>query len=414
MTPNVHDTEPHQTSKPNKKPRVIRYLLLAVLIFGATAAYGILDRNRSDSELSQWTNARAIPSVNLVTPKHATEDAHLTLPADVQAFYTAPIHSRVNGYVKMWYFDIGARVKAGAVLAKIDTPDLDQQYEQAKGELAKAQADYNLAVVTADRWKSLRASQAVSQQTADEKAGDALARKAEVFAAQANLDRVKAMENFKDITAPFDGVVTARRMDLGALVSATNTDQKALFDVASIEQMRVYVRVPQIDAASMHRGLDVTLTFPQYPGRRFVGTIDTTSNAISDTARALLVEAIFQNKEGLLTPGAYAQARFDLPLDPHKLVVPASAMIFRNEDPEVATVKDDKVTLKKITILVDLGNEIEISSGLAPDDKIVASPSDSIETGDTVSVSKIDGQKVDHEAAKAPEADAAGAHEARQ
>ena len=388
------------TSAPSTKrrPKVIRYLVILVIVLAIVAVTGVLDRNRSDADLAKWTDARAIPSVDLVSPQHATENDNLSLPANVEAFYTAPIHSRVNGYVKMWYFDIGAHVKAGDVLARIDTPDLDQQYEQAKGELSKAQADYNLAELTAARWKALRSSQAVSQQTADEKAGDAAARKAEVSTSEANVDRVKAMEDFKNILAPFSGVVTARRIDVGALVSATNTSDRALFDVASIDKMRVYVSVPQVYAASMRKGLKVELTLPQYPGRSFSGAIDTTSNAISAQTRALLVEAIFDNPGGLLTPGAYAEAHFHLPLDPHKLVIPSSAMLFRNLDPEVAVVKNDKITLKAIKILVDTGPQIEIASGLDPDDKIVLSPSDSMEDGDEVKVVKIDGKPVSNTA----------------
>lgn len=390
-----HDEMQGRSTDKPRRPRVLRYLLLAVLVFGGVAAWGIVDRNRSEAELKQWTAAQAVTSVDLVTPRHATEGESLTLPANIEAFYTAPIHSRVNGYVKMWYVDIGARVKAGQVLARIDTPDLDQQYEQAKGELSKAQADFSLAELTADRWKALRASQAVSQQTADEKAGDAAARKAQVAAAQANVDRVKAMEDFKNIVAPFDGTVTARHIDVGALVSATNTSGiLALFDIASTKRMRVYVRVPQANAASMRPGLKVTVTLPQYPSRTFEGAVDTTSDAISDTSRALLVEAIFDNADGLLTPGAYAEAHFHLPLDPHKLVIPSSAMIFRNLNPEVATVSNGTIALKSIKILVDLGPEIEVSSGLEPDDKVVASPSDAFENGEKVDVSRIDGKKV--------------------
>ena len=387
------ETAPAPSSQP-RRPKVFRYLLLAAIAFGGLAAYGILDRSHSDAKLATWTDEQAVPSVDLVSPKLATEDQHLTLPANVEAFYTAPIHSRVNGYVRMWYHDIGTRVKAGEILARIDTPDLDQQYEQSKGELAKAQADYNLAVTTSDRWKSLRVSQAVSQQTADEKEGDALSRKAQVSAAQANVDRVKALENFKDITAPFDGTITARRIDVGALVSATNNEKPALFDVASMKDVRVYVRVPQAYTASMHKGLKVVLRLPQYPKRDFVGKLETTSNAISADSRALLVEALFPNPDELLTPGAYAQARFALPLDANKLVIPASAMIFRNKSPEVAVVSDGKVTLKAISILLDTGPIIELASGLDPSDKIIASPSDSIETGDIVKVAKVDGKAV--------------------
>lgn len=400
----AHEEFGHPDQQPDSadrkhRPKVGRWLLGAVVLFGAIAFIGIADRNKSDAKLATWTNAQAIPTVNLVTPKKATENQSLTLPADVEAFYTAPIHSRVDGYVRMWYHDIGTHVKTGELLARIDTPDLDQRLEQAKGELGKAQADYNLAVLTADRWKALRASQAVSQQTSDEKAGDASARKAEVAAAQANLDRVKAMLNFRDIVAPFDGTITQRNIDVGALVSSSNTANKPLFEVAATKEMRVYVRVPQVYTAHMKKGMPVSLQLPQYTDKRFTGTLETTSDAISQTARALTVEVIFANPDGLLTPGAYAQAKFELPLDPDKLVVPSSAMIFRDKSPEVAIVADDRVTLKKVSILLDSGSQIEVGSGLKLDDRVIVSPSDSIETGDEVRIGKIDGKALD-----APEA----------
>ena len=396
---------PARSDEPKRRPRVLRYLILAVVVFGGLAIFGILDRGASDAKLAQWTNQQAIPSVDLVSPKLATEGEHLTLPANVQAFYTAPIHSQVSGYVQMWYHDIGARVKTGEVLAKIDAPELDEQLAHAQGELDKAQADYNLAVLTSDRWKALRASQAVSQQTADEKQGDALARKAQVTAAQANLARVNALENFKTIVAPFDGIITARHIDVGALVSSSNTSAQGLFDVSDTKVMRVYAQVPQIYAANMKKGLPLTLVMPQYPGRDLVGMLDTTSDSISQQSRSLLVEALFDNKAGLLSPGAYAQARFDLPLDPHKIAVPASAIVFRNLEPAVAVVVDGKVTLKPVKILLDTGTEIEISTGLDLHDKIVASPSDAIETGDIVAVTKIDGKPVDAKGVEIKSAD---------
>ncbi|MDR3463017.1 MAG: efflux RND transporter periplasmic adaptor subunit [Beijerinckiaceae bacterium] len=384
-------------STEGKKPsgKVFRRLLLAVLVFGAVAAYGIIDRGRSNTTLARWTEEQAIPSVDLVTPKHANEAQQLVLPADIEAFYTAPIHARVNGYVKMWYFDIGAKVKKGDILAKIDTPDLDQQYEQAVGELNKAQADFNLAVQTADRWKALRAESAVSQQTTDEKTGDALAKKAQVNASQANVDRLKALQGFKDITAPFDGVVTARRIDVGALVSSSNNNQPGLFDVAAVDKMRVYVRVPQIYTARLHRGMTVTLKLPQYPGRTFKATLTTTSEAISSQSRAQLVELMVDNPDEQLATGAYAQARFDLPLDPEKLMVPASAIVFRNARPAVAVVDEQShVHLKPINIIVDTGADVELSSGITATDRIVASPTDSIANGDEVKIAGIDGKPV--------------------
>ena len=411
--PPEHDAPPPDGAVHKRKPKVGRWLLFGVLVLAAVAISGIIDRHESDADLTKWTDARAVTNVDLVSPHRATADENLTLPANVEAFYNAPIHARVNGYVKMWYFDIGAHVKAGQVLARIDTPDLDQQYEQVKGELLRAQANYNLAVVTANRWKALRASNAVSQQTVDEKVGDSAAQKAQVTAAQANVDRIKAMQDFRNILAPFDGVVTARRIDVGALVSATNTSAHALFDVADVKRVRVYVRVPQVYAASMRKGLKVTLTLPQYPRKKFEGAIDTTSNAISDTSRALLVEAIFENPDGLLSPGAYAEARFKLPLDPDKLVIPSSAIIFRDLEPEVAVVKDEKVTLKKVTILVDTGPEIEISNGLEQADKIVLNPSYAMETDQPVNVAKIDGKPVKERGASRPPK-AETAHEAEK
>ena len=302
-SPSPDAAPPEKAAVPEKRPKVIRWLMVAAVVFGALAVFGIIDRHDSEADLTTWTEKRAVTNVDLVSPHRATEDEHLTLPANIEAFYTAPIHSRVDGYVRMWYFDIGARVKAGQVLARIDTPDLDQHYEEVKGELLKAEANYNLAVVTADRWKALRASNAVSQQTVDEKVGDAAAQKAQVVAAQANVDRIKAMQDFRNIVAPFDGIVTTRHVDVGALVSATNTNAQALFDVADLKKVRAYVRVPQVYAASMRKGLEVTLTLPQYARKSFDGVIETTSDAISDTSRTLLVEAIFDNPEDLLSPG---------------------------------------------------------------------------------------------------------------
>jgi membrane fusion protein, multidrug efflux system len=385
----------HPSALPSARRRggTLWRLGLAAAVFVAIAAYGILDRNRSDAELSQWTKEQAVPNVDLVTAKHPTEVQHLSLPADVEAFYTAPIHARVNGYVKMWYFDIGAKVKAGTVLAKIDTPELDQQFEQAKGELAKAQADLNLARLTADRWRELRASQAVSQQTADEKAGDALAKKAQVDAAQANVDRIKALLQFKDITAPFDGVVTARRIDVGALVSSTNSSAPGLFDVAAVDKMRAYVRVPQVYVSRLAKGMKVSLRLPQLPGQTFESVLTTTSDAISRESRAQLVELMIDNHKGVLPPGAYAEATFALPLDAEKLAIPASALIFRDMGAAVAVVgSDSRVTLKPVTVALDTGSIIELSSGIGPNDRIIQSPSDSIATGDVVRIMSVDGQ----------------------
>jgi len=363
------------------------------IAMSAPAAYAILDRG--GSALVPPTREPRIGSVDVVTPKRLTEAQTLVLPADIEANFTAPIHARTNGYVKSWRFDIGARVKAGDLLAEIDTPELDQQFAQMQGELAKAQANLQLAKITSARWRTLRSSQAVSQQAVDEKSGGVEAREAEVAAAQANLDRIKALAAFNRIVAPFDGVVTARRIDVGALVSAANNNQPALFDVAAVDRMRVYVRVPQVSTASLKPGMAVSLRLPQYPGRVFPAKLETTANAISKTSRALLVELTIDNPDGVLSTGAYAEATFKLPLDRQRLVIPANAVIFRGREPQVALVEPDgAVHLKAIEILVDKGTTLEIAAGLALTDALIVGPPDSIADGDVVRIASKDGEPI--------------------
>jgi RND family efflux transporter MFP subunit len=363
-----------------------RLALIGVVAVGV-AFVGISSREREESDLIRLTQTEAIPTVELVSPSRGTSAQHLVLPGEVEAWFSAPIYARVSGYVKMWYKDIGAKVKVGEILAEIDTPDLDQQYEEAKGELAKAQANAALAELTAKRWQAMRVTDAVSQQTADEKAGDYNAKKAEVAAASADVARLAAMEGFKKITAPFDGVVTARKIDVGALVSSTPGNAPDLFDVADVHEMRIYVDVPQAFSAQVHVGMTAQLKLPQFPNRSFDATVATTSNAISQHSRSLLVELRRDNKDGLLQPGAFVEVEFDLPPDPNALRIPASALIFRRLGPEVATVDaNDKVVLKPVVVGRDLGQEVEIKSGLSPGDRIIRSPSDSIAAGDQVRV----------------------------
>jgi RND family efflux transporter MFP subunit len=310
------------------------------------------------------------------------------LPGDVEAYYNAPIHAQVSGYVKTWRKDIGAKVKAGDILAEIDTPEIDQQIAQAKEELAKTKANQALALITAKRWTALRSSNAVSQQAADEKESDASAKDADVAAAQANVDRVKAQKDFANIVAPFDGVVTARNIDVGALVnSSTNGSNSDLFSVADVHEMRIYVKVPQNYTADLHPGMTATLKLPQFPDRTFEATIATTSNAISKNSRSLLVELMAKNDDGALLPGAFAQVIFKLPADPSALRVPASALLFHDNSVQVATVGlDDKVVMKKIEISRDFGSEIEVARGVSANDRVIDSPSDSIDNGDQVKI----------------------------
>jgi RND family efflux transporter MFP subunit len=364
-------------------------LRLGLVGIGAVviASIGISSREREEGDLAQLTQQEAIPTVEIVAPERGTSGQHLVLPGEVRAWYSAPIYARVSGYVKMWYKDIGAKVKAGDVLAEIDTPDLDQQYEQARDELARAQADSALAELTAKRWEALRVTDSVSQQTADEKVGNFKAMKAQVAAATANVARLAALEGFKKIVAPFNGVVTARKIDVGALVNSTPGNAPDLFGVADVHEMRIYVDVPQAFSAQVHAGMSAQLKLPQFPDQSFAATVTTTSDAISQGSRSLLVELRRDNKDGLLQPGAFVEVDFDLPPDPNALRIPASALIFRRIGPEVATVdSNDKVVLKDVVVGRDLGTEVEIKSGLATDDRLIRSPSDSIATGERVSV----------------------------
>lgn len=366
-------------------------LVLAGLVVVAVAFFGVTSRERSETSLARWTHAQAIPTVDIVRPEHGVGDQQLVLPGEVEAWYQAPIYARVTGYVKMWYKDIGAKVNAGDLLAEIDTPDLDQQYEQAKGELGKAEANAALAALTAKRWEAMRDSEAVSQQNADEKVGEYNASKAEVVAAKANVARLEALEGFKKIVAPFDGVVTARNINVGALVNSTPTSPVALFKVADVHEMRIYVSVPQSFSAQIHPGMKAALKLPQYPHRSFDAAIATTSDAISQKSRSLLVELRRDNKDGLLQPGSFVEVHFELPANKEVLRLPASALIFRRNQAKVATVSaSDKVVLKPIEVGRDLGTEIEVLSGLTTSDRVIRSPWDSISDGDKV---KIAGQQ---------------------
>ncbi len=312
-------------------------------------------------------------------------DQTLVLPGQVQAFNDAPIHARVPGYLKAWYHDIGAKVKAGELLAGIDTPDLDQQLGQAKADLATAVANQNLAQSTAARWNGLLTQDAVSRQEAEEKNGDLAAKTALVNAARANLGRLEALESFKRITAPFDGVVTARTTDIGQLINVGNPNDPGLFTVADVHKLRVYVNVPQAYAAQIHPGQIVSLQAPEYPGRTFQATLVSTSGAIGAQSGALLAQAQIDNPDGALKPGDYVQATFALPAVGGTLVLPANALVFRQSGMAAAVVgPGDRVTLKPVTIARDLGTTVEIAAGLSPSDAVIANPPDSLVSGERV------------------------------
>jgi len=403
-------SQTHDTKAPRK--RLLLGVVLLAALAGAVwlAVSGVMTRQQSVATLDKWTQEQAIPTVEVIAPKRGTASQELVLPGDVEAYYEASIFARVSGYLKIWYKDIGARVKAGEKLALIDTPELDQQLEQGKSDLQSVEANATLAELTAKRWKALLSSQSVSQQTADEKSGDAAAKRALVASAQANVDRLQALESFKTITAPFDGIVTARKTDIGALINAGSGGSGVeLFKVADTHEMRVYVRVPQAYAGLMQRGIMAELKLSQYPQETFKATLETTSNAIAKDSRTALVELMAANPDGKLWPGTFAEVHFQLPADPDTYRLPTSALLFREHGLEVATIgPDDKVVLKPITVGRDLGTEIEVRSGLEPNDRVIDSPPDSLGAGDTVKIANAAPTAGPHTARLASEKPAAG------
>jgi RND family efflux transporter MFP subunit len=402
--------QPPSPVVPVRKSRRLLGLLgaCALCVAIAVAVLGILDRQQSEAELQSWTDAAAIPTVTVVTPQRGEAQQELVLPGDIEAYYEAPIYARVSGYVKMWYQDIGAKVKTGQLLAEIDAPDLDQQLARAKGDLQIAKANEELAVLTAKRWQALRKTDSVSQQTADEKAGDAAAKHAAVQAAQAEVDRLNALESFKRIVAPFDGVVTARRTDVGALINAGSGTGPELFSVADVHEMRVYVRVPQTFAPQLKVGMMAKLKLPQTQ-RLFDAKLVTTSGAINPDSRTVLVELQADNPDGALMPGTFAEVHFQLPEPPNVLRLPTSSLLFREHGLKVATVgPDNKVILKPVEVGRDLGTEVEVTSGVSVSDRVIDSPPDSIADGEVVKIADPEAKPANMAAGTAP---ATGNHE---
>ena len=411
-------------AQPQKPLRNLRRIgLIALLAAIAIAAFGILQRRSHEAEVKQWTLDQALPTVAVITPRPGATTQPLVLPGTVQAWYEAPIYARVNGYLKNWYFDYGAHVKKGDLLAEIDAPDLDAQLAAAEAKLNSARAtvkvresEKQFAQTTYERWRDSPKG-VVSQQEQEAKEADfnsAIARlnaaMAEVAADQGEVDRLEALESFKRITAPFDGVVTARETDIGALINAGSGtgggSGPELFRVADVHEMRIYVQVPQQLSAGIHPGLTADLHLPQYPDKTFKATVATTSSAINTNSRTLLVELHADNPDSELQPGAYAQVNFALPGNPNLVRVPTSALIFREHGTEVATIgPGDKIELKPVTLGRNLGTDVEILKGLTLSDRVVNSPPDSLSAGDVV---RIAGQQAGASGSAGQPSDAAG------
>jgi RND family efflux transporter MFP subunit len=369
-------------------PRLRRLVLIGIIVAvaaGSIAVNGLISRHRTNQDLVKWSNAQAIPTVALAQLVHGDAAQLLILPGDIQPLNKAAIYARVNGYLKSWQQDIGAHVTAGQVLATIEAPDLDQQLAQARATLASAKANYDIAVITANRDDILAKKQALSQEIADQTAADAAAKKAIMDADQANVRQLEAMESFKQITAPFDGIVTARNTDIGTLINAGSTAGQQLFEVSDLHRVRIYVEVPQAFSADLRPGLKATFEMPQYPGQKFDATLVTTSNAINTTSRSMLVQLQADNSEGKLFGGTYCRVDFQIPGDPNMVRIPATALMPINRGAQVAVLDDsNKVVLKSIQLGRDFGDSVEVTAGLASQDRVIDSPPETLQNGDTV------------------------------
>ena len=380
-------------------PKRLRHLKLAgfvaLLAAAGVVTSGIASRVHAKQQMTAWSAAQAIPTVIAEAPSHDSAVQALTLPGHLSAFVNAPIYARVSGYLHAWYADIGTHVKAGQLLGEIDTPDLDQQLAQARADLRSSQANEMLAASTARRWAAMLKQDSVSQQEADEKTSDLAAKQAIVAANEANVGRLEALESFKRIIAPFAGVVTARTTDVGALINAGAGNGPELFTVSDSRRLRVYVTVPQNEAAVIRPGLTATLTVPERPGMQFDAKLVNTDDAITPSSGTLLVQLSVDNASGLLIPGEYTEVHFNLPNDGHAMTIPASALIFRGDGLQVAVVgPDGRAVLKPVTVATDLGTKVVIASGLAATDRVIDNPPDSLATGDVVRLAPSSGSAV--------------------
>jgi len=374
-------------ASPAADPRFKRYgwviLALALLL----SVWGILSRLSARSALDREARETAIPMVITTRPRGGPAADTLVLPGSVQAYYEAPIYARTSGYLKGWYTDIGAPVKKGQLLAEIDTPEVDQQLRQSEADLATARANYELARTTNERWQGLRSTESVSQQDADQRAGDAAAKAAAQASAAANVARLRELEGFKRVVAPFAGVVTQRNTDVGALINAGETPGSPLFRVADTHRLRIYVQVPQAYAAQVRTGMSATLEFTDHPGQHFAATVASTAHALDATSRTLQVELQIDNSAGELLPGSYVQVTFSLPPSTGTLRVPVNAVIFRGKTPQVAVVDDaQRVRLRDIAEGRDFGTEVEVLAGIGPNDTLIVNPPDSIAEGAQVRI----------------------------
>jgi RND family efflux transporter MFP subunit len=391
---NVPQTSPEQSvpgpSKPSS-PWLLGGVAVAAIALGIVIYSGIHERVQAETKLGVVTEHAAVPAVSVVLPSSAAVSQEIVLPGNTQAFNDTPIYARTNGYLKRWYVDIGARVKQGQLLAEIDTPEIDQQLEQARADLKNAQANEQLAQITASRWQNLLKTSAVSKQETDQAVQDLSARQASVDSMTANVHRLEQLQSFEHVYAPFAGVITARNTDIGALINAgAGGVPQELFHMAAVNKLRVYVAVPEINSQAAQTGAKATLTLDEFPGESFDGTIVRDSDSIDAASRTLNVEVDVDNPQDRIKTGAYVFVHFKVPhvtqSSAQSLTIPANTLLFRSEGLRVGVVRNGHAELVPITIGRDFGATVEVVNGLQPTDQIIVNPSDSLTSGAPVKI----------------------------
>jgi RND family efflux transporter MFP subunit len=389
----IIDTQPTSTlSRTGRRLRHSLTVVLAAAVVFALASQiysGIRTRVEAGTRLQQTTEQSAILAVDITHPQSAAPTQEVVLPGSTQAFVDSPIYARTSGYLKRWYFDIGARVKQGDLLAEIDTPEIDQQLRQSRADLDTAKANQDLAQTTADRWQFLLTSGSVSKQETDQAVGNLRAQKATVESNSANVHRLEDLQSFEKVYAPFDGVVTARSTDIGALINAgAGTPTQELFHMVSIAKLRLFVAVPEVYSRAARNGAKASLTLDEFPGETFTGTLVRNSNSIDPASRTLNTEVEVDNPTGRLLPGAYVSVHLKLPEVVRSVTIPANALLFRSEGLRVGVVRNGQSVLVPITIGRDFGSTVEVVSGLNRSESVILNPSDSLVSGTRVRVNQ--------------------------
>jgi RND family efflux transporter MFP subunit len=378
-----HGPHEHPAKRPSKS--LILAVCVVLVVLGIGIVFGVHSRVAAESDLSKVAEASSIPTVHVTHPQIGEQLQKVDLPGNVQAFNDTPIYARTSGYLKKWYVDIGTHVRQGELMAEIETPEMDQQLMQAQGELKTAQANLDIAAITSKRWQNLLAKHAVSKQETDQAMSDLSARQSAVSASEANVRRLQELQSFERVVAPFDGVVTARNVDIGSLIEAgANSGPKELFHLAALNRLRVYIAVPEAYSSAVTNGAKVSLTEVDHPAETFTGVLTRNSNAFDPMSRTLTAEVDVDNAKRLLLPGAYVFVHFQLAGNTRSVTLPSNALLFRSEGLRAAVVRDGKVVLTPVTIGHDYGNTVEITAGLTTGDAVVVNPPDSISAGEAV------------------------------